>query len=73
MSYSTSNNETFILFSRKRFIRAMFIGLNLIAYENNMQCLNLEQFIKQVNFFFSIVYPNTMFFEIFTIKILLFR
>lgn len=51
----------------------MFIGLNLIAYENNMQCLNLEQFIKQVNFFFSIVYPNTMFFEIFTIKILLSR
>lgn len=51
----------------------MLIGLNLIAYENNMQCLNLEQFIKQVNFFFSIVYPNTMFFEIFTIKILLFR
>ena len=46
----------------------MFIGLNLIAYVNNMQCLNLEQFIKQVNFFFSIVYPNTMFFEIFTIK-----
>lgn len=66
-------NETLILFRGKTFLRTMFIGLNLIAYENNMQCLNLEQFIKQVNFFFSIVYPNTMFFEIFTIKILLFR
>ena len=62
-----------ILFREKTFLRTMFIGLNLIAYENNMQCLNLEQFIKQVNFFFFIVYPNTMFFEIFTIKILLFR
>ena len=49
-------------FRGKTFLRAMFIGLNLIAYENNMQCLNLEQFIKQVNFFFSIVYPNTIFF-----------
>lgn len=51
----------------------MFIGLNLIAYENNMQCLNLEQFIKQVNFLFFIVYPNTFFFETFSIKVLLFR
>ena len=51
----------------------MFIGLNLIAYEDNMQCLNLNQLIKQVNCLFSIVYPNTMFFEIFTIRILLFR
>ena len=29
-------------------MRTMFIGLNLIAYENNMQCLNLEQFIKHI-------------------------
>lgn len=40
----------------------MFIGLNLIAYEDNMQCLNLNQLIKQVNCLFSIVYPNTIFF-----------
>lgn len=51
----------------------MFIGLNLIAYEDNMQCLNLNQLIKQVNCLFSIVYPNTIFSETFSIKVLWFR
>ena len=46
----------------------MFIGLNLIAYEDNMQCLNLNQLIKQVNCLFSIVYPNTIFFRNFFAK-----
>ena len=29
----------------------MFIELNLIAYENNIQCLNLEKFINEMGSF----------------------
>ena len=78
MSYSTSNNETLILFSRKRFIRAYIcwffvacvllfkLPCSLIPFVGNISC-------SEIALLFTIVSPHITFFETFLLKVLLFR